>query len=522
MATWIPYRGLEVPDVTTGDAGTKLKAGLQLLARGAPHASTADPTANDDLTNELVDVGSLWLNTASQTLWICIDKTDGAAKWRSVWRRTENAIVLSPVGAVTGTDNRAAIVGGESNTAFSIDSVVAGGKGNNAGGSSGSITNISIANPTVLTSTGHGLLTGQTIAISNSTSTNNINGNRAVTVINANTFSVSVNVSNQGNNSGSWTTSATAAYAIVAGGQNNKALGKWSHAEGFGTTAVGSGAHAEGAISSARGWYSHAEGHGNLASGFCGHAEGSDTTASGPYAHAEGYETLASGIQSHAEGSYSTSSGFHSHAEGWYSTASGYSAHAEGRQSTASAYGAHSEGSYTVASGLYAHAGGNRSKAHLRAQWARASGGHSSAHGTAQITITTLFRLTTNTSANELTLDGGSPSGSNRFKILDGQTLSCFVNVVGRREDNANNWVNDHGSFLRQVCIRREGSTTQLVGAVQTVGTDINPAAWGGVAITADDTNEALKIEVTGNTGAANNIRWTATVMASEVADTAI
>lgn len=73
---------------------------------------------------------------------------------------------------------------------------------------------------------------------------------------------------------------------------------------------------------------------------------------------------------------------------------------------------------------------------------------------------------------------------------------------------------------MRQVLIYREGSTTSLIGSVQTIGADINPAGWGGVAITADDTNESLKIEVTG--AASTNIRWTATVIASEAADAAI
>jgi hypothetical protein len=40
------------------------------------------------------------------------------------------------------------------------------------------------------------------------------------------------------------------------------------------------------------------------------------------------------------------------------------------------------------------------------------------------------------------------------------------------------------------------------------------------VTITADDTNESLKIEVTGI--ASTNIRWMATVIASEVANAAI
>lgn len=59
---------------------------------------------------------------------------------------------------------------------------------------SGTITNISVANPTVVTSVAHGLVTGQTVTIAGSNSTPTINGSRVVTRINDDTFTVPVNV----------------------------------------------------------------------------------------------------------------------------------------------------------------------------------------------------------------------------------------------------------------------------------------------------------------------------------------
>ncbi len=56
------------------------------------------------------------------------------------------------------------------------------------------VSAISAANPTVVTSTAHGLTSGQTITVSGSDSTPNIDGSRVVTVIDANSFSVPVNV----------------------------------------------------------------------------------------------------------------------------------------------------------------------------------------------------------------------------------------------------------------------------------------------------------------------------------------
>jgi hypothetical protein len=68
---------------------------------------------------------------------------------------------------------------------------------------SGSITSISIASPTVITSAAHGLSTGNIINISNSNSTPSVDGLYTVTVVNANTFTIPVNV-NVAGTTGSW------------------------------------------------------------------------------------------------------------------------------------------------------------------------------------------------------------------------------------------------------------------------------------------------------------------------------
>lgn len=78
------------------------------------------------------------------------------------------------------------------------------------------VTGISIANPTVITSTGHGLSTGNTVIIYGSNSTPTVNGTYAVTVIDANTFTVPVNVTGAGTLA--WfTTPATDAVIRAAG-----------------------------------------------------------------------------------------------------------------------------------------------------------------------------------------------------------------------------------------------------------------------------------------------------------------
>jgi hypothetical protein len=563
MPDWDDHRGVKVPHITTGEAGTNLKDDLLLLANGAPHASSSNPTVDDDSTYDYA-AGALWWNTSNRTLWVCTDATDGAAKWRSLFRRVDNALVLAPVAMVgSGTDSRAvqiddsvgprgssavdlqrtrsadsqvaagaraAIIGGENNTAFSTDSVVAGGKGNNAGGGSGTISNIShTGSPTttITTSASHGLVSGQLVTISGTTTTpsNALNTDLNVTVTGATTFTVPVSVT-VASASGNWTTSTTAAYAFVAAGENNKAVGKWSHAEGHSNTASSYGAHVEGSYNSASGPFSHAEGQLNTASGYTAHAEGNGNVADGSQAHAEGLYNHSGGYAAHAEGFFNWANADRSHVEGADNYAFAISSHVEGYSNSAYGNCSHVEGSGSTAVGNYAHAGGLQSKALLNTQWARASGGHSAAPGSAQTTITQLLRTTSDsTTATELTLGGVSPSGTTgRLIIRNNQTLSCLINIVGRKVGAGSG---NQGSFIRQACICNTSGTTALVGSVQTIGTDINPDNWGPsgppydpITITADNTNDFLSISVKGK--ASTNIRWMATVISSEVADGAI
>ena len=114
----------------------------------------------------------------------------------------------------------------------------------------------------------------------------------------------------------------------------NKAIGRYSHAEGTGTIAYGS--------------YTHTEGNGTVAIGYSSHAEGDETRALG----AEG---------SHAEGTQTCARGNRSHAEGAYTEANGYDCHAEGMGTIAASDHQHTQGKYNIAdsNGRYHHIVGN-------------------------------------------------------------------------------------------------------------------------------------------------------------------
>jgi hypothetical protein len=68
---------------------------------------------------------------------------------------------------------------------------------------SGTITNISVANPTIITSTNHGLVGGEVVSFTGTNSTPLVTGNYTVNYIDENTFSVDLNVTIAGN-SGTW------------------------------------------------------------------------------------------------------------------------------------------------------------------------------------------------------------------------------------------------------------------------------------------------------------------------------
>ena len=111
---------------------------------------------------------------------------------------------------------------------------------------------------------------------------------------------------------------------------------------------------------------------------------------------------------------------------------------------------------------------------------------------------------TTNNTATVLNLDA---TATNRMTIAANTALAVDILLVARRSDTADKWL----VARRFLGIRRDGSNnTSLIGSVQTLGTDQSEGSptWT-FALTADDTNEALQLEVTG--AASETVQWRAT-----------
>jgi hypothetical protein len=111
---------------------------------------------------------------------------------------------------------------------------------------------------------------------------------------------------------------------------------------------------------------------------------------------------------------------------------------------------------------------------------------------------------TTNATPTVLNLDA---TATNRFTIAANTALAVDILLVARRSDTADKWL----VARRFLGIRRDGSNnTSLIGTVQDYGLDQSAGSpsWT-FALTADDTNEALQLEVTG--AASETIQWRAT-----------
>jgi len=138
---------------------------------------------------------------------------------------------------------------------------------------------------------------------------------------------------------------------------------------------------------------------------------------------------------------------------------------------------------------------------------AYASGSFSALNvGDAQTGLYVLRLTTSDASTHTLYLDGDL--ATERLTISSGRTLTFDVLIVGRTQ------AGESAGYHIEGVIENVGGTTSFIGTptVTVLGEDDN--AWNA-GVQADDTNNALSIQVKGN---GENIRWVATVRTAEVA----
>lgn len=256
---------------------------------------------------------------------------------------------------------------------------------------------------------------------------------------------------------------ASGNYSLVAGGRNNKASGADSVAAGNTNTASGVASTAFGGGHTVSGDYSAAMGYGNTITTSYGTAIGFGNTVSASGGVGLGVGNSVSGTNGVAVGGANSVT-----------------------SSSAFAYGV-------------------QAKARLYCMEAQAAG-QLAAVGDAQFTRTIMRVNTTGATGTRLLVNSGD------FTIPSNATIGARVAICGRKQSGG---ASSAFYGVRQVVIANTAGTTALQGAVGTVGTDIDTLTIGGIAITADDTNDAMAITVTGV--AATNIAWVATIEAIEI-----
>ena len=151
----------------------------------------------------------------------------------------------------------------------------------------------------------------------------------------------------------------------------------------------------------------------------------------------------------------------------------------------------------SIASGNYSSAVGLYSNAYLYGQEAQAAGRHA-ATGDAQKSTLILRADTTDATPEVMYIDNNS---ANKL-VIPANTMWNFSGKVNAMTLNAGLVA----CFEVEGCIERDNAGNTTMTAFNSANTKIDTIGVGGVTMTADDTNEALEINITGLGG--TNIRW--------------
>jgi len=217
------------------------------------------------------------------------------------------------------------------------------------------------------------------------------------------------------------------------------------------------------------------------------------------------YGFIGSGQGHSIAGTHSVIAGGYDHT---VSSGAGYVCIGGGYQHTASADYVFIGGGYgnEVTADVATVPGGYYGKAGLYGQVAHASG-RFAAMGDAQTSVLVARNSTTDAATStELFLNGSSA----RMTLNDGDTWFFTINVVARETNGSQRSC----AYETKGVIERTGSTTTLVNSSSNSwGPSGTP--FGSCTVSADDTNDSLKIAVTGV--ASTTIRWVARIELTQV-----
>ena len=296
-------------------------------------------------------------------------------------------------------------------------------------------------------------------------------------------------------------------YAIASGG-NATAIGDSSRASGTYALALGQGADATNTFALALGNNAQAV-TGNAAAIGYSYASGSygfavNITNNTSSYGATGANSIAMGLQAKASGQDSVAIGRETQASGGFSLSLGKdgSALAAGSvviSAAGTGYGTHAGGVSSIALG-------DGTKTTQKGQISHASYRFAS-RGDGQGSLFTLYADTTDATATVLTTDNGSAGGANQI-VAASDTCITFDGTITAMQNGAQ----AYASWRIEGLLVNDGGTTTLANSATTVIQNLS--SWG-MALSADNTNNALAITCTGE--AAHNIRWVANIRTTEV-----
>lgn len=467
MSSLTNYRGLQVfpsDAPPPGVGGLAISDNFTYLVDWHPlsqWAQSSNPTASNDNTQNYFP-GSLWLNSSTNELFLCMSSATGAAVWEQVILASQanepnGYLGLNAQGQAVGT-----LIGWTGTAAQAAAKVF-------ALGEQGMTSN------TVQPLMGDGVTAGGLPVV-------RINSNGSITVPDV--------------------------PGTVAGNARGK-LAVDLQAERRSATQVASGTYS-----------SIGSGHYNTAMGLCSFiGSGFENTANSSYSSvANGRSNVASNYYSFiGSGNYNTGNNYYSFiGNGFSNTASGtYSVVVGGKYNISSgAYAAIAGGYNVAASGTFSFGAGLGVVGPHTGEFF-----HGGFGGVGQTSSLTFVRATIDATQAELTANHLAPNtyalgatpNTNRF-LLEEKTYGCTVTICARQSGGSN-----VAMYQRQFYVSQDTGGTVTLSTVNTIGTDNATAGFSSLAVSIaiDTTAKALQILVTGL--AATTINWVATVQATIV-----
>ena len=229
---------------------------------------------------------------------------------------------------------------------------------------------------------------------------------------------------------------------------------------------------------------------------------------------ATGNNSIAMGDEAKATTNYAVAIGAETQSRNWYGISIGYQndngtldkALTLGWQNTTSGNRSVAIGDNNDCTTADAYALGTRAKSSVRGKYAYASG-QFAAGGDAQGGQFILRADTTDATATVLTTNNSTAGSTNQI-VAASDTCITFDGTITAMQNGAQ----AYASWRIEGLLVNDGGTTTLANSATTVIS--NSSSWG-MALSADNTNNALAITCTGE--AAHNIRWVANIRTSEV-----